>query len=68
LGKSLGENMKFYADRDVAAAEGTQTYWVEADTEEEAMEKFESGQGDLSSNDVEVLELGPWDWGTLYRD
>ena len=57
--------MEFYVDRDVTAADGTQTYWVEAETAKEAMEKFEAGQGDLSSNDVEVLKLGPWDWGTL---
>jgi len=60
--------MKFYADRDVAAAEGTQTYCVEAETEKEAIEKFEAGEGDLSSSDVEVMELGPWDWGTLYSN
>ena len=58
-----GENMKFYADRDVTAAEGTQTFSVEAETQKEAMKKFEAREGELYSNDVDVIDLGPWDWG-----
>ena len=64
----MGENMKFYADRDVTAAEGTQTFCVSAETQKEAMKKFEAGEGELYSNDVDVIDLGPWDWGTLCSD
>ena len=59
---------EYLASRDVTAAEGTQTFCVSAETQKEAIKKFEAGEGELYSNDVDVIDLGPWDWGTLCSD
>lgn len=60
--------MKYYADRNVTSASGTQTFVVEADTTEEAKEMFKSGKSTIASNDVEVTDLSDWDWDTLYSE
>ncbi len=57
---------QFFVDRDVTSASGTQTFMVTAENEEEAKGKFLREEGDIFSNDVEVLDLGPYDFDTLY--
>ena len=39
-------------------AEGTQTWWVDAESKEDAIAKFEAGEGEIYSNEVEVIKLG----------
>lgn len=42
----------------VEHAEGTQTWWVDATSSDEALAKFEAGDGEIYSNEVEVTKLG----------
>jgi hypothetical protein len=47
----------FQIDRDVINANGTQSFQCEADSIEEAYEKFKHGDDRMVSSDVEVTEL-----------
>ena len=60
--------MKYHVERDVTAAAGTQTYVVEAKNAADAKEKFLAGKAELESNDVEVLDLSPWDFEGMYSE
>ena len=42
----------------VLNAEGYQTWYVDADTEEEALRKYDEGGGDIYSSEVDVTSLG----------
>jgi hypothetical protein len=53
------EHMKrFLIDTSVENAEGTQTWFVDAETEEEALDKFSAGGCDLYESNVEVTRCG----------
>ena len=49
---------RFLIDTPVENAEGSQTWFVDAETEEEALEKYWSGSSDLYESNVEVMSLG----------
>ena len=49
---------RFLIDTSVENAEGTQTWFVDAETEEEALEKYKSGFCDLYESNVEVTRCG----------
>ena len=42
---------------EVTCVEGTQTFLVEAKTKEKALEKFKDGEGDLESENLNVMSL-----------
>ena len=48
---------RFLYTYSVTAASGTQTFYVDAETQEEADELIQAG-GEIYSNDVEVTDLG----------
>lgn len=45
---------KYRVDRDVENASGTQTYEVEAESKEDAREKFNNWEGDVVCEEVEL--------------
>jgi hypothetical protein len=49
---------RFLIDTSVENAEGTQTWFVDAETEEEALDKFSAGGCDLYESNVEVTLCG----------
>ncbi len=49
---------RFLIDTSVENAEGTQTWFVDAETEEEALDKFSAGGCDLYESNVEVTRCG----------
>lgn len=49
--------MKYRVERNVEAADGTQTLEVEADTADDALDKFRRRQGDIVESDVEVTHI-----------
>lgn len=46
--------MKFRVERDIVNAQGTQTYEIEALSIDEAVTKFNRGEGDLVDEELEV--------------
>ena len=48
---------RFLIDTSVLNAEGSQTWFVDAETEAEALEKFKEGCGDLYESNVDVTSL-----------
>jgi hypothetical protein len=53
------EHMKrFLIDTSVENAQGTQTWFVDAETEQEALDKFSDGDCDLYESNVEVTRCG----------
>ena len=59
---------RFRCPRDVAQAEGDQTFEVEAKDIEEAMQMFAKGEGVLVETDVEVIHLDDYDLTTVYLE
>ena len=59
--------MKFRIDRDVTAAEGTQSFTVEAVDITEACLLFKAGKGDLIEHDVEVVDLSEINEVAIYE-
>jgi hypothetical protein len=49
---------RFLIDTSVENAEGTQTWFVDAETEEEALDKFSAGGCDLYESNVDVTQCG----------
>jgi hypothetical protein len=49
---------RFLIDTLVENAEGTQTWFVDAETEEEALDKFSAGGCDLYESNVDVTQCG----------
>jgi hypothetical protein len=49
---------RFLIDTSVENAEGTQTWFVDAETEQEALDKFSDGDCDLYESNVEVTRCG----------
>ena len=49
--------MKFRINRDVEQASGVQVFEVEADSTNEAYQKFKVGEGDIVDHEVEVTHL-----------
>jgi hypothetical protein len=49
---------RFLIDTSVENAEGTQTWFVDAETKEEALDKFSAGGCDLYESNVEVTRCG----------
>ncbi len=49
---------RFLIERPITSASGTQTFWVDADTEEEALARHEAGEGDIYTSNCEVMGLG----------
>ncbi|MCK5615037.1 hypothetical protein KAR91_74935 [Candidatus Pacearchaeota archaeon] len=60
--------MKYYLDRNVIAAFGTQTFVVDADSLEKAKKKFLSGESDIEYSEVEVTKLDEYDFDEIYTD
>jgi hypothetical protein len=52
------EMKRFLIDTSVENAEGTQTWFVDAETEEEALDKFSAGGCDLYESNVDVTQCG----------
>jgi hypothetical protein len=60
---------RFLIERPVTAAEGTQIFWVDAESEEDALEKHEAGEGGIYADVCEVQSLGePSVCGTIEPD
>lgn len=49
---------RFLIERDITDAGGTQTFYVDAETEDEAMEKHRNGEGEIYASECEVTNLG----------
>lgn len=49
---------RFLISHDVVNASGTQVFWVDAESEDEAMAKHQAGESDMYSSEVEVTKLG----------
>ena len=49
---------RFLIDTSVENAEGTQTWFVDAETEEDALDKFSAGGCDLYESNVDVTQCG----------
>ena len=58
--------MKYQLMRDVRHWEGSQTFEVQADTLDEAGQKFIKGEGDIVEHDVEVTALFEIDLNEIY--
>ncbi|AMO47585.1 Hypothetical protein AKI40_1167 [Enterobacter sp. FY-07] len=53
---------RFLFTTEVKRAEGSQTFRVDAETEEEALEILENGGGDIYAHDVEVVDIGEFEF------
>lgn len=51
---------KYLVCADIESAQGSQTWTVEAETEEEAIEIMNGGGGEFDCEEVEVTALGPY--------
>ncbi|MBT4091416.1 MAG: DUF1381 domain-containing protein [Deltaproteobacteria bacterium] len=60
--------MKYNVEREVTAARGWQTFQVEADSLEEAKEKFLNGEAVIVAEEIEVLSLSKWDFDEIYEE
>jgi len=49
---------RFLIERTVTSAAGTQIFFVDANSEEEALAKHKNGDGGMYSSEVEVQSLG----------
>jgi hypothetical protein len=49
---------RFLIERSIASAEGTQTFWVDADSEEDALARHDAGEGGMYASECEVQSLG----------
>ena len=63
-----GVMSRFRCPRDVAQAEGDQTFEVEAEDIEEAIQMFEKGEGVLVETDIEVMHLDDYDLSSVYLE
>lgn len=53
----------------VEEAAGTQVWWVDAISKEDALLKFDAGEGEIYGSEVEVIKIGePWHSGTTSLD
>ena len=50
------------------AASGTQTFVVEANSMEEANDKFLKGESDIEASEVEVTRLDEYNFDEIYTD
>ena len=57
---------RYFTERQIDSVGGDDTFCVEADSPEEAIEKFKAGEGVLVESGVEVMGYCPWDFDTLY--
>lgn len=53
---------RFLFTTEVKRAEGSQTFRVDAESMEEAMEILESGGGDIYEHEVEVVAIGEFEF------
>ena len=60
--------MKYYLDKNVIAASGTQTFVVDADSLEKAKKKFLSGESNIESSEVEVTKLDEYNFDEIYTN
>lgn len=49
---------RYLITRSITAAEGTQTFWVDAESEADALQKYEEGEGGMYQSEFEVMDLG----------
>lgn len=49
---------RFLIQTSVLKAEGSQTWYVDADTEAEALQRYNDGDGDIYASEVDVTSLG----------
>lgn len=59
---------KYFLDREVKSAHGSQTFSVEANSLEEAKQKFEETGGEYELEEVEVTRLSPMDLDSIYSE
>lgn len=52
------ELKRFLIDCDVTSVEGTQTWWVDAYSEDEALEKFKTDGGEIYAEEIGVMDCG----------
>lgn len=60
--------MKFRCIKDIAKAEGTQEFEVEAKDLESATEKFKAGEGELVATECEVIALDEYDLECIWEE
>lgn len=53
---------RFLFTAQIERAEGSQTFYVDADTQEEAMAALKNGGGDIYSQEVEVVSLSSFEF------
>jgi len=49
---------RFLIERMITNASGTQVFYCDAESEDEAIQKLRSGEGDIHSHECEVISLG----------
>lgn len=49
---------RFLIECPITSAEGTQTFWVDADSETDAIARHDAGEGGMYASDCEVQSLG----------
>jgi hypothetical protein len=59
--------MKYNLDVEIKSAQGTQEFRIEANSKEEAIEKFKKGECELIDSDVEVTALEEPDISAIYE-
>jgi len=58
---------KYFINIDIIGATGAQTFECDADSKEEAFEKFKKGEGEFVCEEVEPV-LGTLDLGDVYAE
>ena len=53
--------------REIVSASGTQTFQVDADSVQDALEKFQNGESSIVNDDCEVTELADFDLDDIYQ-
>lgn len=49
---------RFLIERLITSADGAQTFWVDADSEDDALARHEAGEGGMYADNCEVQGLG----------
>ena len=53
---------RFLIQTSVENAEGSQTWYVDAESEAQALEKYKAGEADIYASEVDVTSLGAPEW------
>lgn len=60
--------MKYRCTRDAISVGGDQEFEVEADSIEEAREKFARGEGEFVADNTEISCLSPYDLDSIWQE